>query len=283
MRSITRVELTHGAAHRARELVEIERHAAGADRGVPAQVDRAEVTDGRLVAAGDFEDLGAEIGEVDGAAGERGLVARSVGGVLEGHPAVAGLGQRAHHPRVELARLDRSWRPAPAPRPPRTPARTPRRRGRSGAGRPWDRTGSSRASASTRFMKRSGTQLARLRLWVRARLVAGVVAQLEELLDVGVPGLQVHAAGALALAALVHRRHRGVQRLQPGHDAVGVAVGALDQRAARRARDGRRGRCRPRTSRAAPRPCSAGRCSPGCRRASRAGSSSRAARGECPR
>ena len=41
-----------------------------------------------------------------------------------------------------------------------------------------------------------------------AGLVAGVVAQLEELLDVGVPRLEVDARSALALAALVDRRDR---------------------------------------------------------------------------
>ncbi len=36
-----------------------------------------------------------------------------------------------------------------------------------------------------------------------ARVLAGVVAQFEELLDVGVPRLQVHAGRALAAPALV--------------------------------------------------------------------------------
>ena len=65
------------------------------------------------------------------------------------------------------------------------------------------------------------------------RLVAGVVAQLQEFLHVRMPRLQVHAGRALALAALVDRRHRRIQRLQPRHDAVGMAVGGPDQRAAR--------------------------------------------------
>ncbi len=49
-----------------------------------------------------------------------------------------------------------------------------------------------------------------------AGFVAGVVAELEELFDVGVPGLEVDAARALALAALVDRGDRGIERLQPG-------------------------------------------------------------------
>lgn len=66
-----------------------------------------------------------------------------------------------------------------------------------------------------------------------AGVLAGVVPQFEELLDVGVPGLQVDRGRALAAAALVDRRDRGVQRLEEGHDAVGVPVGAADQRTAR--------------------------------------------------
>ena len=66
-----------------------------------------------------------------------------------------------------------------------------------------------------------------------AAVVAGVLAQLEELLDVEVPGLEVGADGALALAALVHR-HRGVvDHLEERHHALRLAVGALDVRAHR--------------------------------------------------
>src|SRR3546814_16280053 len=58
----------------------------------------------------DLEDLGAQVRQVDHVAGPGGLVARAVAGVLERHPAVPGLRQRAHHPRVQFARparLDR--------------------------------------------------------------------------------------------------------------------------------------------------------------------------------
>ncbi len=61
-----------------------------------------------------------------------------------------------------------------------------------------------------------------------AAVVAGVLAQFEEFLDVAVPGFQVAAHRALALAALVHR-HRGVVgHLEEGDHAVALAVGALD-------------------------------------------------------
>src|SRR6266702_2464270 len=77
----------------------------------------------------------------------------------------------------------------------------------------------------TRFMNRSGIQL--------AAIVAGVLAKLEELLDVEVPGLQVGANGSFALAALIHR-HRGVvDDLEEGHDSLRLAVGSLDMGAQR--------------------------------------------------
>ncbi len=57
-------------------------------------------------------------------------------------------------------------------------------------------------------------------------VVAGVVAQFEEVLDVGVPRLEVHARGTLASTTLVDRGDRRVERAQPRHDAVREAVGA---------------------------------------------------------
>ena len=60
-------------------------------------------------------------------------------------------------------------------------------------------------------------------------LLAVVLLQVQEVEDVGVPGLQVDGEGALALAAaLVHVAGRVVEHLQHGHEAVGGAVGALD-------------------------------------------------------
>ncbi len=63
-----------------------------------------------------------------------------------------------------------------------------------------------------------------------AAVVAGVLAQFEEFLDVQVPGLQVGADGALALAALVHGHGRVVDHLEEGHHALRLAVRALDAR-----------------------------------------------------
>ena len=61
-----------------------------------------------------------------------------------------------------------------------------------------------------------------------AAVVAGVLAQVEELLDVEVPGLEVGADRALALAALVDGDGGVVGDLEEGDDALALAVGALD-------------------------------------------------------
>ena len=93
------IELPDRGAHRARQLLEVERDLAiRPARRVARQVDRAEVADRRLLLRGHLEDLGAEVREVHGPAGERGLVAGPVRLVLERHPAVAGLRERPHHP-----------------------------------------------------------------------------------------------------------------------------------------------------------------------------------------
>ena len=223
------VQLAHGQAHGLGQAVEVERpvgvHVVG-------QVDRTQVAHRRLRGRGDLQDLGAQVGQVDDVAGLCGLVAGAVALVLEGHPAVAGLGQGAHHPRVQLARRDRAHRLA------------------LGFG------------LAVGGLERLAVQVGQLRHRVRveqrpvlaglhagheqvgdpvgqvevvgaAGVVAGVVAQLQEVLDVGVPGLQVHAGRALALAALVDCGDRGVERPQPRHDAIGMPVGGADQRAAR--------------------------------------------------
>ena len=61
-----------------------------------------------------------------------------------------------------------------------------------------------------------------------AAVVAGVLAQLEEVLDVVVPGLEVGAAGAAALAALVDGDELVVVQLEERDDALALAIGALD-------------------------------------------------------
>ncbi len=59
-------------------------------------------------------------------------------------------------------------------------------------------------------------------------LVPLIESQLQKLKDVGVPGLQVHGDGPLALARLIDVAGSGVVHAQHGDDAVGNAVGPLD-------------------------------------------------------
>ena len=53
-----------------------------------------------------------------------------------------------------------------------------------------------------------------------AAIVTGVFAQLEEFLDIHVPGFQVGADGAFALAALVNRNGGVVDHFQEGDNAL---------------------------------------------------------------
>ena len=52
-------------------------------------------------------------------------------------------------------------------------------------------------------------------------------AELEEILDVVVPGFEVGAAGAAAFAALVHGDELVVVQLEERNDALALAVGAV--------------------------------------------------------
>src|ERR1041384_3782225 len=62
-----------------------------------------------------------------------------------------------------------------------------------------------------------------------AAIVAGVLAQLDEFLDVDVPGLEVRARRTLALAALIDGDCRVVRDLQEGNHALARTAGALDE------------------------------------------------------
>src|SRR5690606_20496578 len=61
-----------------------------------------------------------------------------------------------------------------------------------------------------------------------ATLIAGVLAQFQEFLDIQVPAFQIGTNRALALAALVHGNGRIVNHLQKGNHALGLAIGAFD-------------------------------------------------------
>ena len=61
-----------------------------------------------------------------------------------------------------------------------------------------------------------------------AAVVAGVLAKLEELLDVEMPSFEVRADRALPLAALVHGDRRVVHDFEERHHTLRLAVRALD-------------------------------------------------------
>ncbi len=166
------------------------------------------------------------------AGGVPGLVAGAVGGVLEGHPAVAGLREGAHHPRVEVTRLHLPHEAALGLRGAvglveRGSPQVGQLRGGVGVDERPDLVGLHPAHELV------GHPVGEVEVVGAPRVLAGVVAQLEELLHVGVPRLEVDAGGALAAAALVDRGDRRVEGAQERHDAVGLPVGAPDQRATR--------------------------------------------------
>ncbi len=196
------------------------------------QVDRAQVAHRCLGLVGHLEDLGAQVGQVHHVAGGAGLVALGVGGVLEGHPAVAGLGQAAHHLGVQLTGRNLA-------------DITPRRLGLGIGGAELvavevDQLGHLLGVEQRPLPvvlhplhEQVGHPVGDVEVVGPPGGVAGVVLEVEELLDVRVPAFEVDARGALAATALVDRRHRAVEGLEERHDPVGQAIGALDQRAAR--------------------------------------------------
>ena len=226
------VQLPHRDAHGLAEFVEIEiPRAVVVERHVLGEIDRTQIADRGFFRGGHFDDLGAQVRQMHRAAGAD-LVAGAVGGVLERHPAVAGFAQHFHHPCVQVARLDGS-------------------RGQPLMFGLRIRALESLAPQVDEFRHRVrieqrpvavvldplheqiGHPVGEIEIMGAAHLVAGIAAHFEEVLDIGVPGLQIDAGRALALAALVHSGHRRVQRLQPWHDAVAATVGGADQRAAR--------------------------------------------------
>ncbi|MQM38977.1 hypothetical protein KBTX_02998 [wastewater metagenome] len=222
------VEHAHGGGDRALQPLVIQ----GTVIDVGGEVHRAQVAHGDLVVRGVEGDLGAEIGAVHhaGVLLRRAQVAR----ILEGDPRVAGLEQHGEH----------------------APPQLHRRYPPGGTHLPALRRGLVVAVACLEGLAGEVVQVRdlvrgeqcplpllvdALHEQVRhpaggvhvvgtATLVAGVLAQLEEVLDVPVPDLQVRTHRALALAALVHRDGGVVGDLEEGHHALGGAVGATDVR-----------------------------------------------------
>ena len=229
------IEHAHSGLHGAAEFLDVQL----AVDDVVDQVDRAQVADGDLVLVGVQGDLGAQVGAVHDA--HVLLRAAQVARVLEGQPWVAGLEQHREHlaPQVfgldglvqlDLAVLDQGFVVLVA-----------LFEGLAGQVVQVRYFGRAEQGPLAVFEDALHEQVRNpvggVHVVGTTTVVTGVLAQLEEFLDVHVPGFQVGADRALALAALVDRHGGVVDHFQERHDALGFAVGALDvgaQRAHRR-------------------------------------------------
>ena len=63
-----------------------------------------------------------------------------------------------------------------------------------------------------------------------ATVVTGVLAQLKEFFNIQVPGFQIGADGAFALATLINCNRSVIHDLQEWHNALALTVGAGDVR-----------------------------------------------------
>ena len=66
-----------------------------------------------------------------------------------------------------------------------------------------------------------------------AAIITGVLPQIEELLEIQMPYLEVRSHGALALATLIHGDSSIVHHLQERHHSLTLAIGAMDAAAER--------------------------------------------------
>ena len=197
---------------------------------VAREVDRAEVAHRRLVGRGVQRDLRAQVRAVHDA--DVILRRADVAGILERDPRMPGLEEHRQHLAPQRAGLDPSCgagsrRARPSPRIPRSAPR-------SAAvevvqvGRFVGRKQRPRPVRDHPLHEQVGDPVRRVHVVRAAALVAGVAAQIEEVLDVVVPGLEVRAGGAAPLAAAVDRHGDVVGDLQERDDALALDLRALD-------------------------------------------------------
>ena len=229
------VEGTDGHMDGLRELGVVD-IARGIEVGI--EDDGAEITDGGLIGTRVERDFGTEVGRVDDAH----VVLRrtDIARILKGHPRVARLEDHIEHLLPEL-------------------------NGRHGLAEDFAFLGllfvgdiATLEIGAESFMQvgdlvgheerpvlaiaqalheQVGNPVRRVHVVGAAAVVAGVTTELKEVFDVVVPRLEVGAAGATALTALVDRDELVVVQLKERHDALRFTVGALDVRA--RATDSR--------------------------------------------
>ncbi len=174
---------------------------------VAREIDGAEIAHRRLAAARDLQNLRAQVRQMHGIARLRRLVAGAVGFVLERHPAVTGLRQRAHHAQVQIARAQRLL------------AR-PLRFGLDVGvvERLAEQIGQQRHVLGIEqrpravFLDPAHEQIrnpvGEVQVVCATGFVAGVVAQFQERFDVGMPGFEIRAGGAFATSSLIYRGNR---------------------------------------------------------------------------
>ena len=202
---------------------------------VGEEIDRAEIAHRDLVARGVERDLGAQVRAVHHA--DVLLRASQVAGILERDPRMPGLEQHRQHLAPELDRGNLLVELELAARRLVLVAQVGLLEGfaelvvqLAHVGRAEQRPVRVLHHALHEQVR---DPVRRIHVVRAAPVVAGVLAQLEELLDVEVPGLEVGADRAFPLAALVHRHCGVIDHLEERHHALRFSVGALDVRAER--------------------------------------------------
>jgi hypothetical protein len=197
---------------------------------VRGEVHRAEVADGDLIVGGVQANLGAQVGAVHHA--DVALRAAQVAGVLEGHPGVPGLEQHREHLAPQVDGLDLLEHLDLAARGLRLVLGVALREGLADevvqvaglAGREQRPV----ALLHHPLHEQVGDPVGGVHVVRAPAVVAGVLAQLDELLDVDVPGLEIGADRALAFSSLIDCDRRVVRHLQERDHTLALAVGALD-------------------------------------------------------
>src|ERR1700733_491708 len=101
------IEHRNRHAHSSAKFLEVEsRPTIGTSSDMPRQIDRAQITNRGLRSRSHLRDLRAQIRKVNDIPRLTRLIALQVGSVLESHPAIPGLGERPHHPRIKITRLN---------------------------------------------------------------------------------------------------------------------------------------------------------------------------------
>lgn len=221
------VEVQRGVVGYLVELLVVEEQVTGlVGAHVAGEGQRGEVADRNFVLVGVLHNLGAEVGALDGA--QVLLVALAVGGVLEQHVGRAGLGLAFQNGEPQLLGLDGFAALAFA----LVLEVELLELGAVAGVEARALVGAHQRPVAVGFHalhEQVGRPEGEKQVAGAHLFLAVVLFQIQEVEDVGVPGLQVNGESALALAApLVHVAGRVVEHLEHGHEAVGGTVGAFD-------------------------------------------------------